>query len=127
VTISPEHPERRRDPRVDLLTEFQGHLITLDEAVLIQQLGPGGMTIVGNAPLSPAHVHDIQLTLDDRPIVLKVRVVHTRMTIDRGDEFSYVSGLAFVDPPADAVEAINAFLARTGSHTTDSPDEGATR
>jgi PilZ domain len=117
VTTPPEHHDRRRAPRVDLLTEFQGHVIALDEVVRIQQLGPAGMTIAGETPLSPAHVHDIQLTLDDKPIILKARVVHTRMTVDRGDEFTYISGLSFVDPPAEAVDAINAFLSRGAAGT----------
>lgn len=112
MTTPSDSRDRRQAPRVDLLSEFQGHLITLDQAVLIQQLGPGGLTIACDTPLSPAHVHDIQLTLDDRAVTVKARVVHTRMTVNDGDEFTYVSGLAFIDPAPEAVEAITTFLAQ---------------
>jgi hypothetical protein len=124
VTTTPEHHERRQSPRVDLLSEFQGHLIALDETVMIRQLGPGGMTVAAAVPLSPAHIHDIQLTLDDRVITLKARVAHTRMTIDRGDEFTYVCGLAFIDPAPEVVHAINDFLSRSGSPAPPSSEGG---
>ena len=56
LTTSSEGSERRRSPRVDLVSEFRGHLMALDEAVTVQQLGPGGMTLAATVPLSPAHV-----------------------------------------------------------------------
>jgi hypothetical protein len=107
-----DREERRQYPRVDLLTEFQGHLIVLDEAVRVLQLGPGGMTIASPVPLEPSQIHDMRLTIDDRVLTLRARVVHARTTIDR-DAFSYVAGVAFVDLPADAAGAISAFLARS--------------
>jgi hypothetical protein len=94
---------------VDLLSEFRGHLITLDEIVTVQQLGPGGMTIAAAVPLSPAHIHDLRLTIEDRVVTLKARVVHTRARIDR-DEVVYVSGVSFVEPSPEAVAAIEQFL-----------------
>src|SRR4029077_3004249 len=89
--------DRRQTPRVDLLREFQGHLLALDEAVTVQQLGPGGLTVVAAVPLSPTHIHDLRLTLDAEVISLRARVVHSRAVID-SDDVTYVSGLAFVDP-----------------------------
>jgi hypothetical protein len=101
--------DRRQSPRVHLLQEFQGHLITLDETVTVQELGPGGVTLVARMPLSPSHVHDLRLTLDDLDISVQAKVVHTRAVAD-GDEFTYVSGMAFVDPPPEAVAAIERFI-----------------
>jgi hypothetical protein len=123
VSSSADYGERRQTPRVDLLTEFQGHLITLDEVVRVLQLGSGGMTVAASVPLSPAHVHDMQLTIGDRAITLKARVVHTRMTVDHADEFTYVSGLAFVDPSPEAVQAIDAFLERAEPRPSEDADD----
>jgi hypothetical protein len=109
LTLSAEGPERRRSPRVDLLSEFRGHLMTLDEVVSVQQLGPGGMTLAAAVPLSPAHTHDLRLTFDDRVVTLRARVVHTRATIVR-DDVVYVSGVSFVEPSPEAVAAIEQFL-----------------
>ena len=101
--------DRRQSARVDLLGEFQGHLITLDEAVTVQQLGPGGLTLVAAVPLSPSHIHDLRLTLDDTVIAIRAKVVHTR-TVVQHDDVHYVSGMAFVDPPRETMVVIEHFL-----------------
>jgi PilZ domain len=101
--------DRRQTPRVDLLREFQGHLLALDEAVTVQQLGPGGITVVATVPLSPTHIHDLRLTLDDEVIQVRARVVHSRAVVD-SDDVTYVSGLAFVDPPPETRAKIEHFI-----------------
>ena len=101
--------DRRQTPRVDLLREFQGHLLALDEAVTVQQLGPGGLTVVAAVPLSPSQIHDLRLTLDDAVISVRARVVHSRAVVD-SDDVTYVSGLAFVDPPAETLAIIEHFI-----------------
>lgn len=101
--------DRRQTPRVDLLREFQGRLLALDEAVTVQQLGPGGLTVIATVPLSPTEIHDLRLTLDDAVISLRARVVHSRAVVD-SDDVTYVSGLAFVDPPAETLAIIEHFI-----------------
>jgi len=101
--------DRRQTPRVDLLREFQGHLIALDQAVTVQQIGPGGLTVVAAVPLSPTHIHDLRLTLDDEVISVRARVVHSRAVVD-SDDVTYVSGLAFVDPPPETRAVIEHFI-----------------
>ena len=101
--------DRRQAPRVDLLREFQGRLVALDEAVTVQQLGPGGLTVVAAVPLSPAEIHDLRLTLDDAVVSIRARVVHSRAVVD-SDDVSYVSGLAFVDPPAETLAVLEHFI-----------------
>ena len=101
--------DRRQSPRVDLLREFQGRLLALDEAVTVQQLGPGGLTVVAAVPLSPTHIHDLRLTLDDAVISVRARVVHSRAVVE-SDDVTYVSGLAFVDLPAETLAIIEHFI-----------------
>ena len=101
--------DRRQTPRVDLLREFQGHVLALDETVTVQQLGPGGLTLIAAVPLSPTQIHDLRLTLDDQVISVRARVVHSRAVVD-SDDVTYVSGLAFVDPPAETLKIIEHFI-----------------
>jgi hypothetical protein len=101
--------DRRQTPRVDLMREFQGHVLALDEAVTVQQLGPGGLTLIAAVPLSPTHIHDLRLTLDDDVIAVRARVVHSRAVVD-SDDVTYVSGLAFVDPPPETMAIIEHFI-----------------
>jgi hypothetical protein len=112
VSTFPDHAERRQGARVDLLGQFQGHLVALDEEVRVLQLGPGGMTIATAVPLAQGQQHDLQLTLGEERLTLKARIVHTRTTIDR-DEFTYVAGVAFVDLPAESARTIDAFIAHS--------------
>ena len=117
-TTGPERPrderphieeDRRQTPRVDLMQDFQGHLIALDEPVSVQQLGPGGLTLVAAVPLSPTHIHDLRVTLDDAVISVRARVVHTRAVV-ANDDVTYVSGMAFVDLPPETAATIEHFL-----------------
>ena len=101
--------DRRQTPRVDLLREFQGHVLALDETVTVQQLGPGGLTLIAAVPLSPTQIHDLRLTLDDQVISVRARVVHSRAVVD-SDDVTYVSGLAFVDAPPQTMAIIEHFI-----------------
>ncbi|MBP1604671.1 MAG: PilZ domain [Acidobacteria bacterium] len=102
-------PDRRRTPRVDLLAEVEGHLITLDERVQVRQLSLGGMTVETTAPLSPRVDHDFRISLGHRAVSLHARVVHARVAVD-GDTVTYVAGLQFVDPTPLALEVVRSFV-----------------
>lgn len=102
-------PERRRNPRIDLLADVQGHLVTLDEQVHVRQLSLGGMTIETTAPLSPRLVHDFRITFGPDVVTLHGCVVHSRVLVD-GDRVTYVSGIRFEDPTPAALEAIRRHL-----------------
>lgn len=104
-------PDRRRSPRVDLLADVQGHVVTLDERVTIRQISHGGMTVETTAPLSPRIVHDFRLSAGDRSAVVKGRVVHSRVRIDR-DVVTYLAGVQFVDLAPEASALVDGFLER---------------
>ena len=71
--------------------------------------GENGLVLAAPVPLSPTQVHDLRLTLDDAVITVRAKVVHTRTVVDR-DDVSYVSGMAFVDPPRETQAVIEHFL-----------------
>jgi hypothetical protein len=94
--------DRRRTPRVDLLAELQGHIVTLDEQIQVTQLSLGGMTVETMAPLSPRLRHIFRISFQTSAVTLQARVIHSRVVI-RGDTVSYVSGIEFVDPSPAAI------------------------
>ena len=102
-------PERRRDRRVDLLADLEGHLITLDEKVQVTQISLGGMTIETSAPLSPRVDHEFRLAIGDRAVHVRAHVVHSRVAV-RGDSVSYLAGVQFLDPPPEAQSVIREFI-----------------
>jgi hypothetical protein len=104
-------PERRRSARVDLLAEFEGHVVTLDETVRVTQVSEGGLTIETTAPLSPRTTHDFRLTIGDRSAIVRARVRHSRVLVT-GDSVSYVAGLAFEAPSDEARRLVASILDR---------------
>lgn len=106
-------PDRRRSARVDLLAELEGHLVTLDETVVVRQISAGGLTIEMTAPLSPHVTHDLRLTFEGRTAILRAHVRHSRVQVT-GDSVAYVSGLEFVDVGDDARALIQAIRERAG-------------
>lgn len=106
-------PDRRRSTRVDLLAELQGHVITLDDTVVVRQISDGGLTIETTAPLSPHVAHDFRLTVDGRSAIVHARVRHSRVQV-AGDAVAYLSGLEFVDLSEDGRVLVAAILDRAG-------------
>lgn len=111
-------PDRRRELRIDLLADLQGHLITLDEQVTVRQVGLGGMTIETTAPLSPRVVHDFRLTLGGETVIIKGRVMHSRVSVKQ-DAVTYLSGVQFVDTVPDALDALRRFVERVSGPSAD--------
>jgi hypothetical protein len=103
--------ERRRGARVDLLAELQGHVVTLDEAIAVRQVSPGGLTIETTAPLSPRVTHDFRVVVDDRTAIVRARLAHSRVQM-QGDAVSFVSGLEFVEPSQEALEILADIVVR---------------
>jgi hypothetical protein len=97
--------DRRRTPRVDLLAELQGHIVTLDEVVQVTQLSLGGMTVETTAPLSPKLLHDFRISFGSSTVMVHGRVVHSRVVI-RGDTIAYVAGIEFADPAPWVIQGI---------------------
>lgn len=107
-------PDRRRSARVDLLAELQGHVITLDESIVVRQLSDGGLTIETTAPLSPHVDHDFRLAVDGRSAIVHARLRHSRVQVT-GDAVAYVAGLEFLDPSDEARAIVGAILERAGT------------
>ena len=102
--------DRRRSARIDIVGELHGHAILLDESVEIRQMSAGGMTIVTKYPFKIQSFHDFQLSSGSDSLVVRGRVIHRRMLVER-DETFYVLGIQFVDLSSKAMEWINGFLA----------------
>lgn len=99
--------DRRSSPRVDLLVDLHGHVVTLDERVQVRQLSQGGMIVETTAPLSPRVVHDFRIALEDASFTVRGRVAHNRVVLQgQGDGVTYHAGIEFVEPTPEALEGI---------------------
>ena len=102
-------PDRRRSARVELLAHLQGQLLALDEVVRVRQVSAGGLQLETSAPLSLREEHELRLAFNDRSVIVRARVLHSRVSID-SDHVTYVSGVEFISPSPDAVALVTDLL-----------------
>jgi PilZ domain len=90
--------ERRRSPRVDLLGELYGHIVTLDIPVAVRDMNLTGLLIETPVAFPVGAVHQFSLVLGDgSSVIVRGRVVRSRpVTSDDGVDW-FESGVEFLD------------------------------
>src|ERR687895_299506 len=103
-------PEDKRDAeRLPILGALHGEIMVF-EPMLIREISRSGATVETRFPLHLNSLHDLRLTLGDRSLVVKGRVVHSRISDVDQDIVTYRSGLEFVDLAERVADAIAGFL-----------------
>jgi hypothetical protein len=100
---------QREAERVPILGELHGEVMVF-QPMLIRDVSKGGVTVETRFPLQIDSLHDLRLTLGDRSVVVKGRVVHSRISDVDQDAVLYRTGLEFVEPSKPVVAAITDFL-----------------
>lgn len=99
----------RDTERVPVPTEIRGE-VTVFQPMTILDLSQRGALIETGFPLHLDSLHDFRLSLGERSVVVKGRIVHCQIG-DLADEgVRYRTGLEFVEPSNHALEAIQAFI-----------------
>ncbi len=104
-----------RDHRKFSRLPIEGSLtgdITVALPLEVTQISAGGVLIETDRPLRLESLHELRFALEGAPLVVRGRVVHSRVADLLGDGLTYESGLEFIDPPAHVQSAIHAMLAR---------------
>jgi hypothetical protein len=76
----------------------------------IREISRGGAQIETGFPLHLDSLHDFRLTLGDRSLVLKARVVHCSITDVEEELVVYRAGIEFIEPPERIASAIGDFI-----------------
>ena len=101
--------DKRDAERLTILGELHGEVMVF-QAMLVRDLSQRGVTVETRFPLQIDSLHDIRLTLGQRSVVVKGRVVHSRISDVDQDAVAYRTGLEFVEPSAVVLGAIVEFL-----------------
>ena len=101
--------DRRDSERIDLLGALQGEVMVF-QPTTITQISTGGIEVETGFPLQLDSLHEFRLTLSDRSLVVKGRVVHSSISDVDQDVVIYKSGIEFVEPPERVLGAIADFL-----------------
>lgn len=100
---------RRAHERHDLPDTVSGE-VKIYHSMAIRQLSGGGALIEIGVPLQIDSLHDFRLTLGDRSVVVKARVVHSHISTVGSDRVSYHTGIEFVDLSEAITQVLEAFI-----------------
>lgn len=101
--------EKRDAERISILGELQGEIMVF-EPMLIKEISRGGATVETRFPLHLNSLHDLRLILGSRSIIVKGRVVHSRISDVDQDIVTYRTGMEFVEVSDRVDAAISEFL-----------------
>ena len=101
--------DKRDTERVVILGELQAEIMIF-EPMLIKEISRTGATVDTRFPLQLNSLHDIRLTLGSASVILKGRVVHSRISDVDQDIVTYRTGLEFVEPSERVTGVIAQFL-----------------
>jgi len=103
-------PEYKRDgERIQILGELHGEVMVF-EPMAIREISRGGVQIETAFPLQLDSLHDFRLTLGDRSVVLKGRVVHCSISDVDQEVVVYRSGVEFIEPSERVAGVVIEFI-----------------
>jgi hypothetical protein len=92
-----------------MLGDLHGEIMVF-QPMLIKEISRSGATVETRFPMNLNSLHDLRLTLGSRSVVVKGRVVHSRISDVDQDIVTYKTGMEFVEPSDRVVGAIGEFL-----------------
>jgi hypothetical protein len=100
----------RNSERIAILGALQGE-VKVFQPTSVVEISLGGMQVETSFSFQVDSLHEFRLTLQDRSVVVKGRVAHSRITDVDQDIVMYRSGIEFVDLSEPVSDAIAAFIA----------------
>ena len=116
--------DRRENHRIDIDDGLSGS-ITVVEPMRVAQISPTGAQIDTTAALKVGTLHDIRLSLDVRPVVVKARVVHSSVRHLHRELVFYRTGVEFIDLTPRAANTIAQFVEHLVAHRNGAPATAA--
>ena len=101
--------DKRDTHRLQILGELQGEVMVL-QPMAIKEISRGGAQIETGFPFQLDSLHDFRLTLGDRSLVVKGRVVHCSIIDVAQEQVRYRTGVQFIEPSERVVTAVTEFI-----------------
>lgn len=103
-------PDNKRDAeRIQILGELHGEVM-LFEPMAVREISRGGAQVETAFRLQLDSLHDLRLTLGDRSIVVKGRVVHCSISDVDQELVTYRSGIEFIELSDRVYSVITGFI-----------------
>jgi hypothetical protein len=101
--------DKRDTHRLQILGDLHGGVMVF-QPMSIKEISRGGAQIETGFPLYLDSLHDFRLTLGDRSLVVKGRVVHCSITDVEHEQVLYRAGIEFIEPSERVASAISDFI-----------------
>src|SRR5262245_58441429 len=101
--------EKRDAERFPILGDLQGEVMVF-QPMAVKEISRGGALIETTFPLVLDSLHDFRLTLGDRAVIVKGRVVHCSISDVEEETVLYHAGIEFVQPSDRVFSAITEFI-----------------
>jgi hypothetical protein len=103
-------PDNKRDgERIQILGELHGEVMVF-EPMAIREISRGGAQVETAFRLQLDSLHELRLTLGDRSIVVKGRVVHCSISDVDQELVTYRSGIEFIELSDRVYSVITGFI-----------------
>lgn len=106
----PEQIDKRDTERIQILGELLGEVMVF-QPMAIREISRGGVQVETAFPLQLDSLHELRLTLGDRSVIVKGRVVHCSISDVDQELVTYRSGLEFIEPSDRVHGVITGFIA----------------
>src|ERR1700750_1138727 len=101
--------DKRDTERLQILGDLQGEVMVF-QPMAIKEISRGGAQVETGFPLQLDSLHDFRLTLGDRSLVVKGRVVHCSITDVEQELVLYRAGIEFIEPSERVSTGIHDFI-----------------
>ncbi len=101
--------DKRDAERLEVLGELRGEVMVF-QPMAIKEVSQGGAQVETGFPLHLDSLHDFRLTLGDRSVVVKGRVVHSSISDVDQEVVIYRSGIEFVEAPNRISSVVSDFI-----------------
>jgi len=100
---------KRHSERVSILGELHGEVMVF-QPMSVKDVSDGGAQVETGFPLQLNSLHEFRLTLGDRFVIVKGRVVHCSVSDVDQETILYRSGIEFIEASDGVLAAVADFL-----------------
>jgi len=101
--------DKRDTERIQILGELHGEVMVF-QPMVIKEISRGGCQVETGFPLHLDSLHEFRLTLGERSVVVKGRIVHCSISDIDQEIVLYRSGIEFVEPSERFTSVIDGFI-----------------
>jgi hypothetical protein len=92
--------ERRTAPRLEVLSQFHGHLVPFGVPLRVRDVSAGGFSIESSVPFPVGARHEFRFTTaSGQEVRIAATVMHTQPAGADAESPTYICGLAFLHDP----------------------------